>query len=343
LSWIAYGIAHCHYLANDQARTVEAGQRALALGGGADLAHEVGVNLLLGHSFHMSGDYREATVVLRRNIELIGERVRERFGLPIFPTFPGVTSRERLARCLGELGEFAEALRVGDDGLRIAEEINHAPSLTGMCLGLGLLHMRHNDLDRALAVLERGLDVGRRGSIYLYVLTVAAAVGRVYALTGRIAEGVALITGSVKEAESKNAALAHPLRLAWLAEAHLAAGEYEHAWHRAEEAIALSRRYKEKGQEVWTLHLLGEIATRRDPADVEGAERLYRQAMTAADALGMRPAIAHCRLSLGELQVRAKHWDAARKHLEGAAALFRCMGMASLQERAEGKLRGPSG
>jgi len=168
-------------------------------------------------------------------------------------------------------------------------------------------------------------------------------VGRVYALTGRIAEGIALIAGSVKEAESKNAALAHPLRLAWLAEAHLAAGEYEHAWHRAEEAIALSRRYKEKGQEVWTLHLLGEIATRRDPADVEGAERLYRQAMTAADALGMRPAIAHCRLSLGELQVRAKHWDAARKHLEGAAALFRCMGMASLQERAEGKLRGPSG
>ena len=343
LSWIAYGIAHCHYLANDQARTVEAGQRALALGGGADLAHEIGVNLLLGHSFHMSGDYRQATVVLRRNIELIGERVRERFGLPIFPTFPAVTSRERLARCLGELGEFAEALRVGDDGLRIAEEINHAPSLTGMCLGLGLLHMRHNDLDRALAVLERGLDVGRRGNIYLYVLTVAAAVGRVYALTGRIAEGIALIAGSVKEAESKNAALAHPLRLAWLAEAHLAAGEYEHAWHRAEEAIALSRRYKEKGQEVWTLHLLGEIATRRDPADVEGAERLYRQAMTAADALGMRPAIAHCRLSLGELQVRAKHWDAARKHLEGAAALFRCMGMASLQERAEGKLRGPSG
>ena len=57
------------------------------------------MNLLLGHSFHMSGDYRQATVVLRRNIELIGERVRERFGLPIFPTFPGVTSRERLARC----------------------------------------------------------------------------------------------------------------------------------------------------------------------------------------------------------------------------------------------------
>src|SRR5438093_11590739 len=106
-----------------------------------------------------------------------------------------------------------------------------------MCLWLGLLHMRHDDLDRARAVLERGLDLGRGGSSYLYVLTVAAAVGRVYALTGRVAEGLALIAGSVNEAESKKAVLAHPLRLTWLAEAHLAAGEYERAWQRAEEAV----------------------------------------------------------------------------------------------------------
>jgi tetratricopeptide (TPR) repeat protein len=212
-----------------------------------------------------------------------------------------------------------------------------------MCLGLGLVHMRHGDLDRARAVLERGLDVGRRGSIYLYVLTVAAAVGRVYALQGRIAEGLALIADSVHEAEAKKAALAHPVRLAWLAEAYLAAGEYDHAWQQAEKAITLSRQYKEKGQEVWTLHLLGEIATRRNPADVEGAGDLYREAMAAAETLGMRPAIAHCRLSLGELHARVKHWDAAQKELGEAAALFRAMGMPSLQVRAEGQLRGPVG
>jgi tetratricopeptide (TPR) repeat protein len=212
-----------------------------------------------------------------------------------------------------------------------------------MCLGLGLLYMRHDDLDRARAVLERGLALGRRGSIYLYVLTVAAAVGRVYALTGRVADGLALIAGSVKEAESKNAALAHPLRLTWLAEAHLAAGEYERAWQRAEEAIALSRRYKEKGQEVWALHLLGEIAGRRDQPDLDGAGRLYREAMVAADGLGMRPAIAHCRLSLGDVHARSEQWDAARKHLGEAVALFRDMGMAALQERSEEKLRGLSG
>jgi class 3 adenylate cyclase/tetratricopeptide (TPR) repeat protein len=343
-SWIAYGLAHYHYLAHEQERAVEAGQRALALNGGADVAHEIAVNLLLGHSFHITGDYRQATVVLRRNIAvLVGDRVRERFGLPIFPTFPAVTSRERLARCLGELGEFAEGIKLGEEGMRIAEELDHPPSLTGMCLGLGLLHMRRDDLDRAIPVLERGLAVGRRSSIFLYVFTLAAAVGRAYALTGRLAEGLALITEGVKGAASRNAVLAYAIRLAWLAEGHLVAGEYERAWDLAEEALDLSRRYKEKGQEAWTLHLLGQIAARRDPADVEGAERLYRQAMTVAEALGMRPALARCRLGLGELHAQVGHGDPAREHLSAASALFRDMGIASLHERAERELRGLPG
>jgi len=343
LSWIAYGIAHCHYLAHDQELAMEAGQRALALSGGADLAHEIAVNLLLGYSFHMTGDYRQAAQVLRRNIDMLaGDRVRERFGLPIFPTFPAVTSRERLARCLGELGEFAEGIKVGEEGMRIAEELDHAPSLTAMCLGLGTLHMRREDLDSASVVLERGLAVGRRGSIYLYVYTVAAAVGRVYILTGRVAEGLTLIVETVKEAESKNAALGHALRLAWLAEGYLVAGEYEPARSVAQNALDLSRRHKEKGQEAWTLHLLGEISRRRDPTDVEGAERFYRQAMTIADGLGMRPALAHCQLGLGELHARAGLRGTAREHLAAAVELFREMGLASMQERAERQLGEPS-
>ena len=65
--------------------------------------------------------------------------------------------------------------------------------------------------------------------------------------------------------------------------------------------------------------------------------------MVAADGLGMRPAIAHCRLSLGEVHARSRQWDAARKQLVEAAALFRDMGMAALQQRAEEKLRELSG
>jgi len=309
-----------------------------------DVAHEIAVNILLGYSFHVTGEYRQATVVLRRNVDvLIADRVRDRFGLPIFAAFPAVTSRERLARCLAELGEFAEAIERGEEGMRIAEELDHPPSFAAMCLGLGIVHMRRDDLDRAIPVLERGMAVGRRWSIFVYVFTLAAAVGRAYALTGRVHEGLALVTESVSDAKSRVAALGHAVRVAWLAEAHLAAGEYERAREHAQDALALSRRYKEKGQEAWTLHLLGEITRRREPADLEGAERFYREAMTIAGALGMRPALAHGQLGLGELLSQAGRRDDARTSLAAASALFAGMGLAPLQERADRHLGGSSG
>jgi class 3 adenylate cyclase/tetratricopeptide (TPR) repeat protein len=334
LSWVVYGMAHYHYLAHEQERSVEASKRALALGGRTDLAHEVAVNLLLGHSLHYTGDYREATVVLRRNVEvLVGGRARERFGLPIFPTFPAVTSRERLARCLAELGDFEEAIRLGAEGMRIAEDIDHPPSLTGMCLGLGTVHMQRNDVTTAIPVLERGLTVGRRGNIFLYVYSVAAALGRALAVSGRLAEGLALMSQVVTE--GKHHLLGYSHRLIWLAEGHLAADDYANALGRAQEALEFTRRYKEKGQEVWSLHVLGEIARRRDAGAVEEAERFYREAITVADTLGMVPALARCHLGLGELYAQTGRGEVAQECLRVAAALFQDIGIASLRERSE--------
>jgi hypothetical protein len=143
---------------------------------------------------------------------------------------------------------------------------------------------------------------------------------------------------SVKEAVGRNLILGHAARLAWLAEGHLVADEYERAWAVAHEALALTRRYKEKGQEAWTLHLLGEIAARRDPANVEAAALFYRQAMTGATELGMRPALAHSRLGLGELNAGAGKAAVAREHLTAAARLFGDIGIAAWQKRAERQL-----
>jgi len=344
LRWIAYALAHYHYLSNDQERAQEIARRALDLSAGVDLAHEVAVNVLLGYSLHITGNYRQATEVLRRNVDVLsGDRERERFGLPIFPAFPSVTSRERMVRCLAELGEFTEGVRLGEEGMRIAEEIDHPTSLTAMCLGFGILLMRREDLDRALPVLERGMEVGRRGSIFVYVFTLAAAVGRVQVLTGRIKEGLALMTEVMNDSIARKMALGQAVRLAWLAEGLLVAEEYEPAWERALESLDHSRRLNEKGQEAWTLHLLGDIAGRRRPDDLQGAERFYRAAMAIADPLGMHPAVAHCLLGLGELYARAGRGEVAQAHLHTAAGSFRDLGITPLQARAERQPGTPNG
>jgi hypothetical protein len=185
--------------------------------------------------------------------------------------------------------------------------------------------------------------VGRRGSIYIYLFSLAAAVGRVYVLTGRVKEGLALMTDAVDEAAAKKTALGQAVRLGWLAEGLFVAGELEPAWERAEQALDYSRRLKEKGQEVWMLHLLGDIAGRRQPDDFPGAERFFRDAMAIAESLDMRPAVAHCHLGLGELYARSGRGEAAQKHLRIAAATFREMGIESLRARAERQLAAPPG
>ena len=336
LSWIAYAQAHFHYLSHDQDRAQEMARLALELNGGVDLDHTVGVNVVLGYSLHVTGHYRQAAEVLRRNVDALpGNLMRERLGLPAFPS---ITSRERLIRCLAELGEFAEGVRVGEEGMRLADEIDHATSFAAMCLGYGTLHLRREDMATALPVLERGLDVARRGSIYVYVFSLAAAAGRAQAYLGRVKEGVGLATEFVNEATSRFSALGHSFRLACLAEALVVAGELEPAWTRAQESLEFARRYNEKGHEAWSLHLLGDVSGRRDPQDAARAETFYNDAMAIAEPRGMRPAIAHCHLGLGELYGRSGRGGEARAHLRAAADLFRDLGIASLRERAERQL-----
>ena len=59
--------------------------------------------------------------------------------------------------------------------------------------------------------------------------------------------------------------------------------------------------HQERGHQAYALRLLGEIAARREPPEVEQAEAHYRQALALAEELGMRPLQAHCHLGLGTL------------------------------------------
>ena len=90
-----------------------------------------------------------------------------------------------------------------------------------------------------------------------------------------------------------------PQRLALLAEAHLQAGDDNRAAQLALRALQLARRFGERGGAAQAERALATIAAARGAT--EAARRHYRRAAAAADALGMRPLAALCRLELGEL------------------------------------------
>jgi len=89
---------------------------------------------------------------------------------------------------------------------------------------------------------------------------------------------------------------------------------------------------------VWDLRLLGEIATRRNPPQVESAAAAYQQAMALSEELGMRPLQAHCHLGLGTLDTKAGQREPARAELSAAIALYRAMDMTFWLPQAEAVL-----
>jgi tetratricopeptide (TPR) repeat protein len=166
---------------------------------------------------------------------------------------------------------------------------------------------------------------------------VSSTLGYAYALSGRSAEAIPLLEKGAERPVMVNEG--QSLRTIWLSEAYLLAGREADARAAAERALGLARQHKEKGNEAYTLRLLGEIAAREDPLDIGKAEDHYRQALALAEELGVRPLIAHCHVGLGKLYRQARIQQQAREHLITATAMMREMEMGIWLDKAEAELK----
>ncbi len=164
------------------------------------------------------------------------------------------------------------------------------------------------------------------------------ALGYVYALSGRVAEGLPLLQQAVKALEAMGQTQYQLLGVMHLAEACLLVDRVEDALALAGQALALTRERGQRGDEAWALRLLGEVASHRDPPDVETAERHYREAMALGEELGMRPLVAHCHLGLGKLYARKGKPQQAQEHLTTATTMYREMDMRFWLEQAEASM-----
>ena len=101
----------------------------------------------------------------------------------------------------------------------------------------------------------------------------------------------------------------------------------------------MARDYQERGNEADALWLSGEIAWCSDPPDLDAAEAGYRGALSIANALEMRPLVAHCHLGIGKLYRRTDKREQAQEHLATATAMYREMDMTYWLEKAEVEMR----
>jgi class 3 adenylate cyclase/tetratricopeptide (TPR) repeat protein len=313
---------------------VACGERALTFATDlGDFSLEIVAQMLLGHACHAIGDYRRAVHLLKRNVAaLTGELVRERFGSAALPS---VFSRSWMAFSLADLGAFAEAIAIGEEALRIAEEVDTAHAQVLAAHVIGLAYLCQGDIDRAILLLEQTFHRCQVGHIPLGSRLLASALGYAYALCGRVTEGVSLLEQAVRQSEALNVYFRYALWLAWLGEAYLLAGRADEACELAERAVERTTTYKERGHLAYALRLLGEITAQRKPPEVEQATEYYQQALALAEELGMRPLQAHCHRGLGLLYAKIGRRDEARADLSTAIDFYQAMEMTFWLPQAE--------
>jgi tetratricopeptide (TPR) repeat protein len=326
LGWVSLLQTREFYLMATYSHAIATAQRVLALATSyEDDALQARANQYLGLACLNQGDYRRAIACLRqtatsrdgtRRYELLGDAF-----------VPAVFSRAILAWCHAELGMFAEGAILGAEGLQMAETLAHRVSFIWPYYGLGMVSLCQGDLRQAIPQLERAVSISHERDLRAYYPRMAAALGAAYTLDRRLTEAVPLLTQTLEQCRAQGRAYLETLCSLPLGEAQMLAGHLEEAYNFAERALVLTREYQGRSNQAYALRLMGEIAMQRKPPDVDQAEAHYRQALTLADELGMRPLQAHCHRSLGTLYAATGQREQARTALSTAIALYRAMEM----------------
>jgi tetratricopeptide (TPR) repeat protein len=304
-------------------RTLVAGERALAIArdvGDGNL--QIVTQCFLGQAYHFLGDYRQARDVLTRNVvSLTGAQRYERFGLP-YPA--AVHAGAWLVASLAELGAFAEGFAWSEEVQQIAEAVPQPPSLIHASNCTGVLHLYKGDLPQAITALERSLELSQVGNLRVYRCHATVRLSYAYALSGRVAEAMVLLEQALRLVRGRGW---NALGEVNLSEVYLLAGHRVEALQLAERTLADAAELHLRSKQAWALRLLGVIHAQSNPPAVALAEAFYRQALTLAEELGMRPLQARCHRGLGTLYAATGQRERARTALMTAIEMYHAMEM----------------
>ena len=285
---------------------------------------QVLAKLFAGRARHARGDYAHAIELMNW---VISATDGDRANFLGMANLPSVSARAWLSWALAERGDFALALTRSDEGVYIAEAVDHLVSRIYAYMALGIVHLRKGNFDLAIQTLERAYQMSERADLRMARAMVAGYLGRAYTLSNQAARAIEILNEAVAAATSMELMADQAMRLAHLGEAYLHIGQVEQATSVAHLALQTSLNYHQRGADAWTQWLLGEINTRAD--NLGAAEGHYCKAMALALKLGMAPLLAHCHFGLGKGHGRAGRNKQSWEHLVAAANLYRTLEMPS--------------
>ena len=232
-----------------------------------------------------------------------------------------------LARCLAERGEFERGRAQGEHALALADSIDDLYSRALACVGLGYVHLVKGDTTQAISLLERAQAATRERSMPLVEVQALRNLGVAYCLGGGEDDGLSIIENALREVEERQFTVQQVTVMLVLGEAYLWRGRLDESYALASSAMGHAKERGQQAEVVVALRLLGEIALARRPLDAHAAEGYFRESITLAETLGMRPQAARGALGLGRLFCAAGEVVRAEEALGTAIARLSDLGM----------------
>jgi tetratricopeptide (TPR) repeat protein len=325
----------CEYLRSqhEYTKALEAGEKALGLAigvGNADL--KTRATFQLGCVYAWRGEEQRAleyfeAATAEPLMLTEGDATGTSNGFPYLPALA------RRVMALAGLGRFADALPLAAHATALVEAGVQPAAFAlayvgGMCLAQGRI-------EEAIAQFLRSLDVQRERGFQIAHAFCTSSLAEAYALCGQRAEASAVLEETADWYRSMPGPAHRSLVLTRLASALLLVDRMDDARRHGLRALDFARQYGEPGSEANARYLLGQVMLHDAMSSSEPAETEFREALTIATRLGMRPLAAHCRCGLARVSQRRDKHDDARDHIIAATTMYRDMEMVFWLGRAE--------
>ena len=214
---------------------------------------------------------------------------------------PGVFCLAFVAWVLWPLGYPEQALQRSQAALTLARELSHPPSLAAALFVAAILHQTRRERHLARDRAEAAIALAREQGLPHWVAYGTIVRGWALTMQGQYEEGMAQIQQGLVAQQAVGAAIARPLFLALLTEAHAAAGQAEAGLGVLAEALALVDHTGEHHWEAEIYRLKGELLLQQTMPDKAQAETCLQQALAVArhqqaKSLELRAAMSLARL-----------------------------------------------
>jgi predicted ATPase len=236
---------------------------------------------LMGLSLMETGDVAQSAAHLDQAVALYDPAkhrpLATRFGQDV-----GVATLFRRSWALWLLGYPEAALVDVSHALKDARETGHAATLMYALNETSPVHAFRGNYETATAQLGELITLAEEKGALLWKAFGMLLQGYVFALSGKAADAVQIITAGINTFRSTGATRAMPISLSFLAKAHAEENQFDDARRCIDEAISAVETTKESFCEAEVNRIAGEIALKSPEPDAAKAEGYFARSLAVA-------------------------------------------------------------